>query len=102
VSTEEARSQICGSKAAIEKALGAPVKSFAYPNGHPSDYDQNHIAILRDAGFEAAFTLAHGPCWPREAHLSPFEIRRIIVTTKDDMPRFSAKVIGLARAWDNI
>jgi peptidoglycan/xylan/chitin deacetylase (PgdA/CDA1 family) len=102
VSQEEARRQICGSRAAIEAAIGRKVTSFAYPNGHLSDYDEHHIAILRDAGFEAAFTLTPGPCWPREVRSNPFEIRRIIVTTKDDIPRFSAKVIGLGRAWDNI
>lgn len=102
VSQEEARRQICGSKAAIETAIGRKVIGFAYPNGHPSDYDEHHVAILRNAGFGAAFTLNPGPCWPREVRSSPFQIRRIGVTTKDDLPRFSAKVIGLGRAWDNI
>lgn len=102
VSSEEAHRQICGSKAAIEDALGTRVRSFAYPNGLSGDYDQRHVTILRDAGFEAAFTLAPGPCRPREAQSSPLEIRRILVSTRDDIPRFSAKLNGLARLWDSV
>ena len=38
VTPEAARREIHGSKLAIERALAAPVRTFAYPNGGVGDY----------------------------------------------------------------
>ena len=59
---EDARAEILGSKAALEAILGHPVRYFAYPNGKSGlDFDERHIAIVREAGFAAAFSTAPGP-----------------------------------------
>lgn len=53
--------EISQSKADLEKILGKPVRYFAYPNGKVGvDFDERHVAMVRDAGFEAAFTTAIG------------------------------------------
>lgn len=49
------------SKRQLEAITGRPVRYFAYPNGkHGKDFDERHIAMARQAGFEAAFTTAIG------------------------------------------
>lgn len=54
---DSARSEIIDGKAQIEAILGKPVHLFAYPNGKPGkDYHQGHVDMVREAGFEAAFT----------------------------------------------
>ncbi len=57
---DRARDEIYGSKAAIEKALGEPVRAFAYPNGGPEDYNETVKHLVREAGFTCAVTAQRG------------------------------------------
>ena len=58
---DDARAEIVGSKEALEAILGRPVRYFAYPNGKAGlDFDARHIAMVREAGFAAAFSTALG------------------------------------------
>jgi peptidoglycan/xylan/chitin deacetylase (PgdA/CDA1 family) len=52
--------EIHGSKLAIEKALGEPVRAFAYPNGRPDDYNETVTRLVHDAGFTCALTTRRG------------------------------------------
>jgi peptidoglycan/xylan/chitin deacetylase (PgdA/CDA1 family) len=53
--------EISASKRDLEAIIGKPVPLFAYPNGKAGkDYDARHVAMVREAGFEAAFTTAVG------------------------------------------
>jgi peptidoglycan/xylan/chitin deacetylase (PgdA/CDA1 family) len=57
----EARAEIAAGKAALEQLTGAPVRLFAYPNGKPgTDYLAEHVAMVRELGFEAAVSTAWG------------------------------------------
>jgi peptidoglycan/xylan/chitin deacetylase (PgdA/CDA1 family) len=61
LSAAEARQNVLGSKQRLEELLGAPVRLFAYPNRKPGDdYVQVSVAVVRDAGFDAAFSTAWG------------------------------------------
>lgn len=61
VALEEARRQIVESKRQLEVLNGAPVRAFAYPNGRPGqDYGREHVAMVREAGFEFALSTAWG------------------------------------------
>lgn len=56
-----ARAEIVGGKQELETILRKPVRLFAYPNGKVGmDFDHRHVAMVREAGFEAAFTTAVG------------------------------------------
>lgn len=56
-----ARAEILGGKKDLESILDKPVRLFAYPNGKVGmDFDQRHVAMVREAGFDAAFTTAVG------------------------------------------
>lgn len=53
--------EMAESKRQLEAITGRPVRYFAYPNGkHCKDFDERHIAMARQAGFEAAFSTALG------------------------------------------
>jgi peptidoglycan/xylan/chitin deacetylase (PgdA/CDA1 family) len=60
LSPERAWEEIHGSKAAIEKALGDPVRAFAYPNGRSDDYNETVTRLVRDVGFTCAMTARRG------------------------------------------
>lgn len=53
--------EITEGKAELERLIGKPVTSFAYPNGKPGvDYLKTHVQMVEDAGFSAAVTTAWG------------------------------------------
>jgi len=57
----EARREIAQGRAALEAALDAPVRMFAYPNGKPGqDYLPEHVAMVREMGFDAAVSTSWG------------------------------------------
>jgi peptidoglycan/xylan/chitin deacetylase (PgdA/CDA1 family) len=59
----QARREILEGKARLEKLVGGPLRLFAYPNGRPGeDYGPEHVAMARDAGFEAAVSTRRGVC----------------------------------------
>lgn len=58
---EDARHEIAGAKAAIERELGPPVTMFSYPNGGAERYTTPAIQqMVREAGYAAATTSANG------------------------------------------
>ena len=61
IDDDMARSEIVDNKAHLESIIGQPVRLFAYPNGRrPTDYDDRHVALVADAGYDAAFTTVGG------------------------------------------
>lgn len=74
IDDEMARREIVDNKLQLEAIIGKPVRLFAYPNGkRPTDYDERHVALVRSAGYEAAFTTVSGAA---SAAYSPYEIPR--------------------------
>lgn len=58
---ETAWHEIADGKAQLEAIIGKSVRLFAYPNGKDGkDFDGRHVAMVRKAGFDAAFTTAAG------------------------------------------
>ena len=52
--------EIVRSKRRLETALGKRVMLFCYPNGREADFDDEIVATLREAGFEAACSMLPG------------------------------------------
>jgi len=70
-----ARREIVESKARLEQMIGAPVTSFAYPNGGPArDYTGRDVVLAREAGFEVAVSTAWGAA---TAAADPLQLPRI-------------------------
>lgn len=56
-----ARAEIANGKEMLEDIIRAPVRLFAYPNGKPGrDYLPDHVRMVRELGFDAAVSTAHG------------------------------------------
>lgn len=61
IDDDVARAEIVDNKQHLEAIIGKPVTLFAYPNGkRGTDFDQRHVRMVRDAGYQAAFTTASG------------------------------------------
>lgn len=91
LSDDEARSEMSGSKASIERWLDEPVTLFAYPNGRPHrDFNERTMQIASDVGFKACVTTEPGVadantelhCIPR---FTPWEHSKL---------RFGARLLG--------
>lgn len=61
VDNDRCMAEMVESRHRLEEITGAPVASFAYPNGAPlRDYDRTHVALVREAGFDLAVSTAWG------------------------------------------
>jgi peptidoglycan/xylan/chitin deacetylase (PgdA/CDA1 family) len=61
LSLAEAREEIAGGRAALEKVVGHAVTSFAYPNGRPGDdYTDRDRGLVESMGFELAVSTTRG------------------------------------------
>src|SRR5690606_8992223 len=79
------RAEMAAGKQELERITGAEVVSFAYPFGH---YGPAAIEAARECGFESAATCVHRGGWDR------YEIRRELITGRDGLLAFTAKVAG--------
>jgi peptidoglycan/xylan/chitin deacetylase (PgdA/CDA1 family) len=60
---EAAADEVRKSRTCLESLTGARVRYFAYPNGRPgTDYDDAHVRLARECGFDAAFSTRRGAC----------------------------------------
>jgi peptidoglycan/xylan/chitin deacetylase (PgdA/CDA1 family) len=74
---EQQREQITCDKARLEAWTGGPVTAFAYPNGQPGeDYTSETVRLVKESGFEIAFTTANGFATPSE---EPLERSRFLM-----------------------
>lgn len=69
------RRELAESKALLEKRLGAPVRSIAYPVGEYTHFHQETKALVRELGFSAAFSFRTGVA--EIAKLDPFDLKRV-------------------------
>ncbi|NQD35612.1 polysaccharide deacetylase family protein [Permianibacter sp. IMCC34836] len=61
LTTDEARWQIQHNRQRLTELLGSAPTLFAYPNGKPGqDYRREHVELVREAGYRAAWTTEHG------------------------------------------
>jgi peptidoglycan/xylan/chitin deacetylase (PgdA/CDA1 family) len=112
VSPEEARRQIRESKRRIEAEIGVPVRSFAYPNGGASDFDEATERIVVEEGFSLAVTTLAGAndertnayrlrrtgMWGNDARLSVLRLaltrrsREDVIDRTPDAPYYSSRL----------
>jgi peptidoglycan/xylan/chitin deacetylase (PgdA/CDA1 family) len=57
---DEAAREVTLSKLRLEERLGRPVRAFAYAKGAQAHYDPVHVILLRQAGYDLAFTSISG------------------------------------------
>lgn len=77
---DEQLEEIGGGKTGLEKIIGQPVVSFAYPYGSRSDYSEKTVAMVRQAGFTCACSNFPGLTWRNS---DPFQLPRLLVRDCD-------------------
>ncbi len=87
LSLAEVRQEVRGSLADLKRELGDVLPSFAYPNGNHND---NIINILREEGYQVAFSTRDGFCNLDKAN--PFSIRRTNITRKTTLKIFRLRL----------
>lgn len=85
---DELNHEIAGSKQAIEREIGRPVISMAYPVGGPTAYNAMVIDQVRKAGYRFAFTYMAGR--NRVSAMDPMQLRRLAVERYTSRDRFRA------------
>jgi peptidoglycan/xylan/chitin deacetylase (PgdA/CDA1 family) len=70
---DEAAREITLSKLRLEEALGRPVRAFAYVKGSEAHYRLVHLSLLKQAGYEVAFTSVSGANGP---NTDPLQLHR--------------------------
>lgn len=90
----EIEQEVSGSFDDLHERLGAKPLAFAYPNGARGDFSERDEAAVRNAGFALAFSTCGGPQLLAGVRRHPYRIRRIVVTARDDLARFAAKLAG--------
>src|SRR5690242_6720397 len=70
---DEAAREITLSKLQLEEALGRPVRAFAYVKGSEAHYRPVHLSLLRQAGYDVAFTSISGG---NGRHTDPLQLHR--------------------------
>jgi peptidoglycan/xylan/chitin deacetylase (PgdA/CDA1 family) len=83
--TDDQAREIHGSRRELEAIVGGDILSFAYPVGGPRHFNETSVRLVREAGYQQAFTFNTGISFPPIA--DTFRI-----------PRESAKSFALLKA----
>src|SRR2546425_8612517 len=70
---DEAAREIALSKLRLEERLGRPVRAFSYVKGSEAHYKAVHLSLVRQAGYDVAFTAVSGANSPTT---DPLQLRR--------------------------
>ena len=70
---DEAAREILLSKLRLEERLGRPVRAFSYVKGSEADYRPVHLSLVRQAGYDVAFSAVSGA---NSAEADPLQLRR--------------------------
>src|SRR6266516_4205747 len=73
---DESAREIAISKLRLEDRLGRPVRAFSYVKGSEAHYKQVHLSLVRQAGYDVAFTAVSGANTPSS---DPLQLRRYSV-----------------------
>lgn len=85
-----ARREIGESRAALERELGHPVRTFAYPNGGPGFFLPRDETLLEECGYTVGFSMLRGR---HQAGDNPFAVRRIAVGREEGwIPLFESRL----------
>jgi peptidoglycan/xylan/chitin deacetylase (PgdA/CDA1 family) len=70
---DEAAREIAVSKLRLEERLGRPVRAFSYVKGSEAHYKPVHLSLVRQAGYDVAFTAVSGS---NSLDTDPLQLRR--------------------------
>ncbi len=99
VNLSQAREEIRGSKIEVKAMAKNFSNVMSYPNGQPTDWDDNIESISREEGFLAAVTTIPGPVRTSD---NLFALRRFTMDQTNHWPLFLATSSGLRAALQSI
>ena len=79
----------------IERECRERVRSFAYPNGEPEDFDDRSFSVLKSLGVDYAVTTENGFVRPKT---DPYQLPRVY-TSEPSVPLFAARLDGFSREF---
>jgi len=88
LSDDDARREITGSKAQLERWIGRPARVFCYPAGL---FGARELALVEEADFSVAVSCEPGINGP---HSNPFALARVQIDARDSLLDFRAKLGG--------
>jgi len=91
MSYDNAKQEILESKGCLENILNEEIKTISFPHGA---YDQTHVDLAREAGYERVFTILPSLAFMRA---DGYETGRVRVDPDDWMLEFRLKILGAYR-----
>lgn len=88
IDRREARCEVAGARRDLDRELGRPPAAFCYPAGH---HDETVVQLVREAGYETAFTTVAGHNRPGG---DPFRLRRTVITRRTSLPILALRLQG--------
>lgn len=85
------KEEISFSKKQLETQLGKPVRFFSYPYGTCEDFGGREKALVKEAGYEAAFSKIYGT---NDSGADLFSLKRIGIEASDTVFTLRAKLNG--------
>ena len=99
---EKAAQEVAVSKSSLERKLGVPVSSFAFPYGRKTDYDTAYLSVLRQSGIKIAFRSTGAINFASGARRNPLDICRPCgVGLCSRLEDVAAQAAGASRLWDH-
>jgi peptidoglycan/xylan/chitin deacetylase (PgdA/CDA1 family) len=89
-SEEQQREEISNSKRRIEETLRAPIQGFSYPVGIPGSYTDVTARLVREAGYQWAFSFQGGYVDFSRSIPDAFRLPRVAMEAGLSSPRFHA------------
>jgi peptidoglycan/xylan/chitin deacetylase (PgdA/CDA1 family) len=79
------------SKEVLERELGRPVTTLAYPVGSVAAFSEATKRLAHEAGYRLAFSYYGGT--NGAGHFDPFDVRRVTVEANESMSQFRTRAI---------
>jgi peptidoglycan/xylan/chitin deacetylase (PgdA/CDA1 family) len=89
---QEIQEEVEQCRTILERQLGHPVRTFAYPIGQPQHIGDNAIGAVQQAGYDWALTTIYGFNTPRS---EPFLLRRIEADVNQHWLVLASETAGL-------
>jgi peptidoglycan/xylan/chitin deacetylase (PgdA/CDA1 family) len=86
--------EISQSRNDIERETGCRAVAFTYPNGQPTDYNNEIIDVVRENGFSIGFTYTSGTIRTAKIPQYQYLLPRIHIGSRDTLEIFIMKVSG--------
>jgi peptidoglycan/xylan/chitin deacetylase (PgdA/CDA1 family) len=96
VEKEKCETEINGCKIDLERILGGKVKYFAYPYGLKRHFNSVSVQIVKDSGYQGAFTAINGVNYPGD---DLFLLKRTKIERGDSFSDFKKIVNGALDIW---